>query len=151
MSRNVWLWHFYISLILRYGHGHFCSCLISCTNSLRPSKIFVILNIKFQFSCHMCISEPILLTYLFFMFHAHHHIMKFTAVIKESKHTGDEWLRYSGSHAYFMLTRWYIHAPANKAIFGSDNGLLPVRCQSIIWPSAGLLLMVPLGTSFCEI
>ena len=39
----------------------------------------------------------------------------------------------------------------NLAIIGSDNGLSPGRCQAIIWTNAGLLLIGPLGTNFCEI
>ena len=34
---------------------------------------------------------------------------------------------------------------------GSDNGLLPGRCQAIIWTNAGLLPIGPLGTNFSEI
>ena len=36
-------------------------------------------------------------------------------------------------------------------IFGSDNGLSPERRQAIIWTSAGILLIGPLGTNFTEI
>ena len=36
-------------------------------------------------------------------------------------------------------------------IIGSDNGLSPGRCQAIIWTSAGILLVGPLGTNFNEI
>ena len=36
-------------------------------------------------------------------------------------------------------------------LVGSDNGLLPGRCQAIIWTSAGILLIRTLGTSFNEI
>ena len=36
-------------------------------------------------------------------------------------------------------------------IIGSDNGLSPGRRQSIIWISAGILLIGPLGTNFNEI
>ena len=35
-------------------------------------------------------------------------------------------------------------------IIGSDNGLSLVRCQAIIWTSAGLLLIGHLGTNFGE-
>ena len=34
---------------------------------------------------------------------------------------------------------------------GSDNGLLPGRRQAIIWTSAGILLIGPVGTNFSEI
>ena len=36
-------------------------------------------------------------------------------------------------------------------IIVSDNGLPPSRCQAIIWPNAGILLIGPLGTNFSEI
>ena len=36
-------------------------------------------------------------------------------------------------------------------IIGSDNGLSPDRRQPIIWTSAGLLFIGPLGTNFSEI
>ena len=35
-------------------------------------------------------------------------------------------------------------------IIGSDNGLLPGRCQAISWTNAGILLIGPLGTNFSE-
>ena len=35
----------------------------------------------------------------------------------------------------------------NQTIIGSDNGLLPGRHQAIIWTSAGILLIGPLGTN----
>ena len=37
------------------------------------------------------------------------------------------------------------------AIIGLDNGLWPGRDQAIIWTSAGILLIGPLGTNFSEI
>ena len=36
-------------------------------------------------------------------------------------------------------------------IIGSDNGLLPRRCQGIMWTNDGILLIWPLGTKFSEI
>ena len=36
-------------------------------------------------------------------------------------------------------------------IIASDNGLSPGRRQAIIWTSAGILLIGPLGTNFSEI
>ena len=39
----------------------------------------------------------------------------------------------------------------NLTIIGLDNGLLPGRCQAIIWTNARILLSGPLGTSFNEI
>ena len=39
----------------------------------------------------------------------------------------------------------------NWVIIGSDNGLLPVWCQAIIWTNTWILLTGPLGTNFGEI
>ena len=39
----------------------------------------------------------------------------------------------------------------NHHWFSSDNGLSPGRRQAIIWTSAGILLIGPLGTNFSEI
>ena len=52
------------------------------------------------------------------------------------------------------LTHWgrVMHICVNKqTIIGSDNGLLPVRRQAIIWTNARTLLIGPLGTNFSEI
>ena len=52
------------------------------------------------------------------------------------------------------LTHWgrVTHICVNKlSIVGSDNGLSPDRRQAIIWTSAGILLIGPLGTNFSEI
>ena len=43
------------------------------------------------------------------------------------------------------------NASVNKAIFGSDNDALPVRCQAIILTNAGLPLNGPLETNFSVI
>ena len=40
---------------------------------------------------------------------------------------------------------------SDLTIIGSDNGLSPGRHQAIIWTSAGILLIGPLGTNFSEI
>ena len=40
--------------------------------------------------------------------------------------------------------------PSKLTIIGSDNGLSPGCHQTIIWPSAGILLIRPLGTNFNE-
>ena len=45
----------------------------------------------------------------------------------------------------------HIYVSVNWVSIGSDNGLLPARCQAIIWNNAGILLIGPLGTSFSEI
>ena len=46
-----------------------------------------------------------------------------------------------------VLTHWgqVMH---KLAIIGSDNGLSPGQCQAIIWSSAGILYIGPLGTNF---
>ena len=44
------------------------------------------------------------------------------------------------------------HISVSKIIIiGSDDGLLPERCQAIIWTNAGILLIWPLWTNFGEI
>ena len=43
---------------------------------------------------------------------------------------------------------WVTHVCVSKlTIIGSDNGLSPGRRQAIIWTSAGILLIRPLGTT----
>ena len=52
------------------------------------------------------------------------------------------------------VTHWgrVTHICVGKlTIVGSDNGLLPRRRQAIIWTSAGILLLGPLGTNCSEI
>ena len=52
------------------------------------------------------------------------------------------------------LTQWgrLTHICVGKlTIIGSDNGLSPGRRQAIIWTSAGILFIGPLGTNFSEI
>ena len=44
-----------------------------------------------------------------------------------------------------------MYASVNHTTIGSDNGLSPERHQAIIWTSAGILLIGPLGTNFSEI
>ena len=45
---------------------------------------------------------------------------------------------------------WRIYASV-LTIIASDNGLSPGWHQAIIWTSAGILLIGPLGTNFSEI
>ena len=45
----------------------------------------------------------------------------------------------------------YIYVLVNMVSIGSDNDLLPVQHQAIIWISAGLLSIGPLGKYFSEI
>ena len=52
------------------------------------------------------------------------------------------------------VTHWgrVMHIYVSKlSIIGSDNGLLPGRCQAVTWSNADLLLIGPLGTNFSEI
>ena len=54
----------------------------------------------------------------------------------------------------YVLTHWgrVTHICISKlTIIGSNNSLLPGRCQAIIWTDAGILLIRPLGTNFNEI
>ena len=44
-----------------------------------------------------------------------------------------------------------IYVSVNWVSIGSDNGLLPVRRQAIIWTNAGLLSIGTLQTYFSEI
>ena len=50
----------------------------------------------------------------------------------------------------WLLTHWG-RATHKLTIIGTDNGLSPGRRQAIIWTSAGILLIGPLGTNFNEI
>ena len=45
----------------------------------------------------------------------------------------------------------HIYASVNYTATGSDNGLLPGRCEAIIWTNAGILLIGPLRKNFNEI
>ena len=68
-------------------------------------------------------------------------------------HQGYLWVDYCQIPA-LCLTHWgwvmYI-CVIKLTIIGSDNGLLPGRCQAIIWTNAGVLLIGPLGINFSEI
>ena len=56
--------------------------------------------------------------------------------------------------SFCVLTHWgrvtHIWVDNLTTIIGSDNGLSPDRRQAIIWTSAGILLIWPLGTNFSE-
>ena len=49
-----------------------------------------------------------------------------------------------------ICVEWHIWV-CDLTIIGSDNGLLPGRCQAMIWTNAEILLIGPLGTNFNEI
>ena len=46
---------------------------------------------------------------------------------------------------------WCMYASVNWVIIGSDNGLLPVWCQAIIWINADNSSIRPEGTYFNEV
>ena len=63
-------------------------------------------------------------------------------------------LAYVGWVGEMSLTHWgrVSHiCTGNLTIICSDNGLVPVWHQAIIWTNAGILLIGPLGTNFSEI
>ena len=53
-----------------------------------------------------------------------------------------EWLTHWGRVTHICISKLIIN--------GSDNGLLPVRRQAIIWTNAGISLIWCLGTNFSE-
>ena len=62
------------------------------------------------------------------------------------------WWEFFHITAKHILSHWMTHICVSKlTIIGSDNGLLPGRCQAIIWTYTGILLIGPLGTNFNEI
>ena len=76
-----------------------------------------------------------------------------SAAICYLNHTGT-FVRTSGKPITITLTYWgrVTHICVDKTtIIGSDNGLSPGRRQAIIWTSAGILLIGPLGTNVSEI
>ena len=69
-------------------------------------------------------------------------------------HYMDELFNDQKDYNPFVLTHWgrVLHICINKlTIIGSDNGLLPDRCQAIIWTNAEILCIGLLGTNFSEI
>ena len=53
---------------------------------------------------------------------------------------------------YVELTHWgWVICISKLTIVGSGKGLLPGWCQAIIWTSAAILLIEPLGTNVIEI
>ena len=61
------------------------------------------------------------------------------------------WWPRSGAWIYQIVTgvTSVVGVPSTHLVV-SDNGLLPGRCQAIIWTSVGILLIGPLGTNFSE-
>ena len=52
---------------------------------------------------------------------------------------------------FSLWQRWIWRCVSNLTIIDSDNGLSPGRRRAIIWTSAGILLIGPLGTNFNDI
>ena len=67
------------------------------------------------------------------------------------------WFLLSPDHQRHGIVEWthwgrVTHICVSKlTIIASDNGLSPGRRQAIIWTSAGIMLIRPLGTNFSEI
>ena len=65
------------------------------------------------------------------------------------------WVESYGDSGFilYILTEaeWRIYASVTYANTGSDNGLLPVRHQAIIWTNAGMLSIRPSRINFREI
>ena len=65
--------------------------------------------------------------------------------------------RHMASPGHCQLTHWgrvthvCVSERGHHWFRTSDNGLLPVWCQAIIWTNAEILLISPLGTNFNEI
>ena len=87
-----------------------------------------------------------------YVFHSHFTISAGT----DSCHHLNTFLKFHQITEYkqLFLTHWgrVRHICVGKlSIIASDNGLSPGRRQAIIWTSAGILLIGPLGTNFSEI
>ena len=65
-----------------------------------------------------------------------------------------KWMTFFHPPNEITIFHWgrVMHISVSKlTTTGSDNGLSPGRHQAIIWTNAGILLIGPLGTNFCEI
>ena len=60
-------------------------------------------------------------------------------------------IAFRALHWLTHLPQCRIYAPVNRVSIGSDNGLSPIRRQSIILTNAGLLSIGPLRTNVIEI
>ena len=56
---------------------------------------------------------------------------------------GETGLTYWGRETYTCVSK--------LTGIGSENGLAPTRCQTVIWTNAGILLIRTFGPNFCEI
>ena len=82
-------------------------------------------------------------------------ISKFNKTFREWQwHLLDNFTEHKHCQSVAILTHWgrVTHICVSKlTIIGSDNGLSPDRRQAIIWTSAEILIIGPLGTNFSEI
>ena len=69
--------------------------------------------------------------------------MEICEIISHQSHDSGCWLTHWGRVTHICVSK--------LTIIASDNGLSPGRRQAIIWTSAGILLIGPLGTQFSEI
>ena len=80
--------------------------------------------------------------------------VKLVKLIWESVTRGYNLVQSLNDLLWLGLIHWgrVTHICVSKlTIIASDNGLSPGRRQAIIWTSAGILLIGPLGTNFSEI
>ena len=81
-------------------------------------------------------------------------ILSHNESITDSKKTNNgRWIVLSSStrpHSHTVQPICHI-CVSKLTIIGSQNGLLPGRCQAIIWTNAGILLIWPFQTNFSEI
>ena len=85
-----------------------------------------------------------------FLMEAADHRLKHMGLKKKEEKAITKWKEPVGK----ALTHWgrVTHLCVSElTIIGSDNGLSPGRRQVIIWTSAGILLIGPLGTNFSEL
>ena len=79
---------------------------------------------------------------------------KFWDISLKLEQTRSTWTHYPLGNSPIVLTHW---GRVTRICIGkltdirSDNGLSPDRRQAIIWTNAGIFLIGPLGTNFCEI
>ena len=52
------------------------------------------------------------------------------------------------SMCYLIEAEWRIYSSVKHTIIASDNGLLPVQRQAIVWTNAAILSIWPKGTYF---
>ena len=95
---------------------------------LRQNDVVLTLYRRFHYvMCSVGRKWPMLMFTICFLFFFNH-VPIFNSVFNKS-----------------IEVEWRIYASVNYVRIGSDNGLLPVRRQAIIWTNAAILIMGPLG------